>query len=195
MSAVMDKLVLVVCISAIVTARTVRSPEETQQQHVPNYFPQHESYVPTTNQQLPSVEVPKIPFNVPAPSSELKPPQYYENPAVSFVEVPVPSSELRAPSEALWNPNNDPIYYYEVPASLTKLETPTKKFPKKYNKDIHAKGKALSSQPKIEIELVPIEEKELIYKENTLQKKYDSLAKVQNQKELENLKVQQTVQI
>ncbi|KAL3283542.1 hypothetical protein HHI36_006681 [Cryptolaemus montrouzieri] len=186
--------VLVVCISAIATARTTfqkseearTQPEDISQDD--SYIPIIDVYNPSTVQHLPNVESPSIPFNLPEPSTDLKPPQYYENPPVSFLEVPVPSLDLKAPSEASWNPQNNPIFYYELPASLTKLDTPTYQFPKKYNKDVHSKEKSFSSQPKVEIELIPIEEKDLFYKRNELDKKFNNLAKLQNQKELENLK-------
>ncbi|XP_044750472.1 uncharacterized protein LOC123310856 [Coccinella septempunctata] len=186
--AITDKLVMVVLISSMVTARTIRNTQEIQlEPRVYPVFTQDDTYAAaSTIQELPRIPHAAVPFNVPEPSGELRPPQ--ANSPVTFLELAAPATDLTAPSETLWNPENNPVFFYELPASLTKLDTPTNKFPKKYNKDIHSKDKALSSQPKIEIELVPIEERELVYKQKDLDKKFDQLAKLENQKDLENLK-------
>lgn len=177
------------CISTIYIAEAIKGTEEVQLQ--PRIYPSYilgDTYTAaTSNQELPTSVVP---FNVPEPTDELRPPQ--ENSPVSFLDVPVqPPTDLTAPSSNPWNPENNPIFFYELPASLTRLANPTRTFPKKFNKEIHSKDKPLSSNPKIEIELVPVELRELVEKQKDLNKKLDHLAKIENQKDLSELKVRE----
>ncbi|KAF5288570.1 hypothetical protein FQA39_LY15349 [Lamprigera yunnana] len=103
---------------------------------------------------------------------------------------PVPSQELQVPSVEPWNPNNDPKFYYELPSIITKQETPTNFFPKKYNEDVHDKSKPFANKPKQEISLSPISEDDFLIKQKSLNKVISNLAKSQNRKLIETEKVQ-----
>ncbi|XP_022918860.2 uncharacterized protein [Onthophagus taurus] len=92
--------------------------------------------------QLPKLQDP-VPFYNPEISSNLQPPNNYNNVPVVFYEYPTPSQELQPPNPELWNPNNEETYYY--PSDLD-VEQPTNSHPKKYNKDVHEKLKL--SNPK-----------------------------------------------
>lgn len=70
------------------------------------------SYLPLTQQQLPSVEAPKVPFYSPQPSTDLRPPSANAQATAGFFQVPVPSQDLQVPSQMRWNPENDPNFFY-----------------------------------------------------------------------------------
>lgn len=112
----------------------------------------------------------------------LKAPQY--SPDATYYESPLPSEKLVAPVETKWNPDDDPKFYYQVPALLTQQDLPTRSYPKKFNKDVHVKSKPFSSRPKQEIILRPIDAKEYTNRQNTLSKVLDKLAKEDNQKNI-----------
>lgn len=199
------KLMALVALTSVATAKptTVRpslssqSSQESEESFIPSYAlnpPSYESsYQIPTDLQLPKTEQSGIPFYPAELSTVLKAPQY--SPEPTYYEVPIPSQDLIAPIQNAWNPNNDPSYFYEVPVVLTKQELPTNGFPKKYNKEIHSKTKPFSSKPKQEITLYPIEEKEVARKQKNLNKVFDSLAKKENQKRIQEQQSQQAVQI
>ncbi|KAJ3654816.1 hypothetical protein Zmor_013975 [Zophobas morio] len=195
--AFLNKVVSCVAIISIATALpSTKSPyqtEEIEDSYNPQSYseqPKYEAFALPTNLQLPKTEASEVPFYVPDLNTALKTPQYNAEP--NYYQVPVPSQDLVAPAEKAWNPNNDPKFFYEVPASLTQQNIPTNFYPKKFNKEIHIKSKPYSSKPKQEIVLRPIDEKQFIVKQKALSKAYDSLAKKENQKELQS---QQAVQI
>ncbi|XP_066248347.1 uncharacterized protein [Euwallacea similis] len=134
--------------------------------------------------QLPKEE-PSLPFYQGQPSPYLSAPQILPD----YYRVPVPSEFLIAPTEGSWNPYNDPTLYYELPASITKEVLPTNQFPKKFNKDIHLKGKPISTVPKQEIALEPINESQYIQKNKELYKTVQQLNKKENQKNVVKEKV------
>lgn len=139
---------------------------------------------PADNLELPRFESAAVPFYSPEPSTDLRAPSFSDNSQPNYYQVPIPAQELVAPIETAWNPNNDPKFYYEVPAILSKQELPTNSFPKKYNKQIHSKEKPFSSKPKQEIALEPIYEQAYIRKQKELHKLMDKLAKEENRKQL-----------
>lgn len=148
------------------------------------------------NQQLPLLSQPSdipsyLPINLDL-SKEESELELLRTPSQDYLEPPysVPSRELQAPSVEAWNPNNDPKYYYELPALLTKQDTPTNIYPKKFSKELYEKQKPLSSKPKQEIVLIPISEEEVEAKEKNVGKVLLNLAKIQNQKKLQSEKVQ-----
>uniref|UniRef100_A0A6P7F593 Uncharacterized protein LOC114326065 isoform X2 n=1 Tax=Diabrotica virgifera virgifera TaxID=50390 RepID=A0A6P7F593_DIAVI len=133
-----------------------------------------DSYQPFQTQlpmelELPKEEANPVPFYAPEPSTDLKAPQEFQEP--DYYQVPIPNQELAAPIDTEWNPNNDPIYYYEVPAIINNQESPTREFPKKYNEDIHDKKKPFASQPKVEIIFEPISKQQYEEKQIELTKK------------------------
>ncbi|ENN81567.1 hypothetical protein YQE_02096, partial [Dendroctonus ponderosae] len=134
------------------------------------------SAVQSLPEQLPlTIQLPRqessIPFFQPQPISYLSaPPAFTSNPQPNFYQVPIPSEFLTAPTQSLWNPNNDPTLYYELPPVITKENTPTNEFPKKFNKEVHSKGKPLSLLPKQEIALEPISESLFVQKQKDLYK-------------------------
>lgn len=161
---------------------------------VPSYTPDTYEQAPVDSYELPpqlplTFELPReepasVPFYSPEPSTDLRAPQYVAN-VPDYYQSPIPSQELVAPVETQWNPNNDPKFYYEVPALLTKQQLPTNAYPKKYNKDLHSKEKPYSSKPKTEITLEPINEAEYILKQKDLHKSFEKLAKKENQKQIQ----------
>ncbi|CAH1369212.1 hypothetical protein MTP99_010686 [Tenebrio molitor] len=190
--ALLNKLVYCIAISSIVRALpTTNSPKPYQTENIDDSYnpqsysdtPAYEAFALPTNLQLPKSEPSQVPFFAPDLNTALKAPQYNSEP--NYYQVPVPSQDLIAPSEKSWNPNNDPKFFYEVPASLTQQNIPTNYYPKKFNKEIHIKSKPYSSKPKQEIVLKPIDEKQFIAKQKSLNKVFDSLAKNENQKELQ----------
>ncbi|XP_066138179.1 uncharacterized protein [Euwallacea fornicatus] len=141
-------------------------------------------------EQLPmTIQLPKeetsLPFYQGQPPPYLSASQILPN----YYQVPVPSEFLIAPTEGSWNPYNDPTLYYELPASITKEVLPTNQFPKKFNKDIHLKGKPISTVPKQEITLEPIDESQYIQKNKELYKTMQQLNKKENQRNVEKKKV------
>ncbi|XP_044267826.1 uncharacterized protein LOC123013397 [Tribolium madens] len=193
------KLVYCVAIITVAKARpTTKSPkpyqtEETDDSYNPRPYDEpitYETFAIPTNLQLPKSESAQVPFYVPDITTALKAPQYNSEP--NYYQVPIPAQDLVAPSETAWNPDNDPKFFYEVPASLTQQNIPTNLYPKKFNKDVHVKSKPYSSKPKQEIVLEPINEKQFLAKQKSLTKVYDNLAKKENQKDLQS---QQAVQI
>lgn len=117
------------------------------------------------------------------PATDLRAPSETFQP--NYYQSPVPSQDLVAPVETVWNPNNDPKLYYEVPAVLTKQELPTKEFPKKYNEENHLKKKPYATRPKQELVLEPIDEEQYEQKQKDLQKTFQILAKKENQKQIQ----------
>ncbi|XP_030747870.1 uncharacterized protein LOC115876286 [Sitophilus oryzae] len=145
--------------------------------------------------QLPNQE-PPLPFYPSEPSTYLKAPEYFPNTPTDFYQIPIPSDILTAPLESsIWNPENDPTLYYELPSSITKEDLPTGLYPKKFNQDIHFKNKPLSTIPKKEIILEPINQKQYNLKQKELYKAVDKLSKKENQKKLEESKAKQAIQI
>lgn len=130
--------------------------------------------------ELPKQEPKQTQFYVPEPVNFLKAPQESQEP--DYYQVPIPNQDLVAPVDTEWNPNGDPIYYYELPAVISKQELPTKEFPKKYNEDIHDKKKPYSLKPKLEVIFEPISAKQYEDKQIQLAKNFDQLAKKENQK-------------
>lgn len=156
------------------------------------------SAVQNLPEQLPlTIQLPRqessIPFFQPQPISYLSaPPQFASNPQPNFYQVPIPSEFLTAPTQSLWNPNNDPTLYYELPPVITKENTPTSEFPKKFIKEVHSKGKPLSLLPKQEIALEPISESLFMQKQKDLYKTIEKLNKKENTKQVEKEKVPRT---
>lgn len=183
------------CCLAIATV--VKSASLSQRSHIetPLDEPAYEddSYQverkPSLNLELPRFDAAPIPFYSSEPSTDLRAPVFADNSQPNFYQVPIPAQELVAPIETVWNPNDDPKFYYDVPAVLTKQETPTNSFPKKYNKDIHSKDKPFSSKPKQEFVLEPIEEVVYGQKQKELHNVFQKLAKKENQKQIEVEKV------
>lgn len=124
----------------------------------------------STQFQPPRPDAPK-PFFIVEPSEELRPPN---KEAVPFSYdpssyPPVPSEELQLPNVEKWNPNNDPNLYYTP-------ETPTKLYPKKYNKDLN----------KITLKTKPLlTDEELAEKQKFVEKVLLQLEKQENRKRLE----------
>lgn len=142
------------------------------------------------NFQLPKEDQSSVAFLAPEPATYLVAPQETQEP--NYYQVPIPAQDLVAPTEIEWNPKRDPKFYYEVPAVLSQQELPTKEYPKKYNENIHSKIKPFASKPKHELVLEPINENQYEDKQRKLEKTFQQLAKKQNQKEVENVKVQST---
>ncbi|KAG5893679.1 hypothetical protein JTB14_021975 [Gonioctena quinquepunctata] len=140
--------------------------------------------------QLPSVERNPVPFNAPEPLTYLNAPRQVQEP--DYYQVPIPNQDLVAPAETEWNPNNDPRLYYEVPIALTKQEVPTKQFPKKFIEDIHLKTKPFAARPKQELVLQPIDQKQFEQRQRDLQKRFEQLAKKENQEYNKMRKGEQT---
>ncbi|XP_072393313.1 uncharacterized protein [Diabrotica undecimpunctata] len=160
---------------------------------IPSPSKEPDSYQPFQTQlpvelELPNEEANPIPFYAPEPSVDLKAPRESQEP--DYYQVPIPNQELVAPVDTEWNPNKDPIYYYEVPAIINNQELPTREFPKKYNEDIHDKKKPYSSKPKVEIIFEPISKQQYEEKQIELTKNFDKLAKKENQKIIQ---AQQTI--
>lgn len=126
--------------------------------------------------------------------SLLEVPRSYFGPSVNY-DYPVPSEDLQLPSLEPWNPNNDPKFYYELPAIITKQQQPTNQYPKKYNADVYDKEKPLSARPKQEILLTPITKEDYLNKQKDFDKVVLNLEKVQNQKAVTNEKLQQAIPI
>ncbi|RZB62203.1 uncharacterized protein BDFB_002595, partial [Asbolus verrucosus] len=182
----------VYCIAIALVARgSPTSPkayqtEEAQDSYHPQPYaeePSYEAFALPTNLQLPKSNSAQVPFYAPDLNTALKAPQYNSEP--NYYQVPVPSQDLVAPAEKVWNPNNDPKFFYEVPASITQQNIPTNFYPKKFNKELHIKSKPFSSKPKQEIVLRPIDEKEFAAKQKNFNKVFDKLAKKENQKDLQ----------
>lgn len=119
-------------------------------------------------------------FYAPEPETFLKAPR--ESSATYDYISPIPNQDLVAPADTLWNPENNPKFYYEVPTIISKQELPTQEFPKKYNKVVHEKNKPISSKPKQEVifETIPVKQHE--ERQIELEKAYEKLAKKENQK-------------
>lgn len=82
--------------------------------------------------QLPKEEAPVPFYNVEEqPNTELKAPQ-------APIDYPVPPVELMAPKELIWNPDNNPDYYYES------IQPQQIQYPKKYVKELYEKDKPSS---------------------------------------------------
>ncbi|CAH1104436.1 unnamed protein product [Psylliodes chrysocephalus] len=130
--------------------------------------------------ELPKVEENPILFYAPEPETFLKAPR--ESSATYDYISPIPNQDLVAPADTLWNPENNPKFYYEVPTIISKQELPTQEFPKKYNKVVHEKNKPISSKPKQEVifETIPVKQHE--ERQIELEKAYEKLAKKENQK-------------
>ncbi|XP_057664405.1 uncharacterized protein LOC130898859 [Diorhabda carinulata] len=150
-----------------------------QQQEETDSYQLYQTQLPTALE-LPKQDAKQTQFYVPEPVNVLKAPQESQEP--NYYQVPIPSEELVAPIDTEWNPNGDPMYYYQVPAVISRQELPTKEFPKKYNEDIHDKKKPYSSKPKLEVIFEPISAKEYEDKQIQLTKNFDQLAKKENQK-------------
>ncbi|KAK5645835.1 hypothetical protein RI129_004299 [Pyrocoelia pectoralis] len=110
--------------------------------------------------------------------STLDLPRSYFNPNVNY-DYPVPSEDLQLPSLEPWNPNNDPKFYYELPAILTRQQQPTNIYPKKFNSDVHDKEKPFSSKPKQELVLTPITKEDYLNKQKDFDKVLLNMEKVQ----------------
>ncbi|KAB0798740.1 hypothetical protein PPYR_06620 [Photinus pyralis] len=166
-----------------------------------------------TEQPPPSLlEILRVPDESPAPAwlskDDASAPLSSDEPRPSLLEVPrsffgpsanydypVPSEDLQLPSLEPWNPNNDPKFYYELPAIITKQQQPTNLYPKKYNADVYDKEKPLSARPKQEILLTPITKEDYLNKQKDYDKVVLNLEKVQNQKAVTNEKLQQAIPI
>lgn len=178
-----------IAVTTIAVALPTRKPAPQLSEEIDSYQPQpytnEESYSPfvlPTNLELPKAEASQVPFFAPDLTTALKAPQFSLPPNPNYYQVPMPSLDLVAPPARSWNPNNDPKFFYEVPATLTQQNIPTNLFPKKFNQELHSKSKPFSSKPKQEIILRPITEKEFVAKDKSLNKVFDSLAKKENQK-------------
>ena len=150
-----------------------------------------------------------VPINYGLPKEEAPEPFYSpDEPKVSILEIPrsyftsnvnqdypVPSEELQLPSIEPWNPNNDPKFYYELPAVITKQQQPTNLYPKKYNEDVYEKDKPFAARPKQEINLTPITKEDFLNKQKSINKVLLNMEKAQNQKVIEAEKSQQAVQV
>ncbi|KAJ8918422.1 hypothetical protein NQ315_008119 [Exocentrus adspersus] len=196
-------LVVVIAIASLASTATVPNPApvdgsavdyrplETPAEPSTDSYQLYQPQVPV-NIKLPNIELNPVPFYAPEPVQYLKAPS--ENQEPNFYQVPIPSQDLVAPIETAWNPNNDPTLYYEVPAVVTKQESPTNSYPKKFNKEIHSKSKPYSSRPKQELVLEPIDEKQFETKQKDLQKSFQQLAKKENRKQVEAVKVNNKIE-
>ncbi|XP_050306988.1 uncharacterized protein LOC126743807 [Anthonomus grandis grandis] len=175
--------------ASVPAVESAEIPTEANAETFDSYAVQHLPQQLPLTIQLPKETPPASPFYPPQPAPYLTAPQYDSNEQPNLYRVPVPSEYLTAPTEDEWNPNNDPeLFYYELPASITKNTIPTNLYPKKYNKEVHSKGKPLSAVPKKEIELEPINESELSQKQKDLYKTIDNISKKQNQRLVEQEK-------
>lgn len=119
-----------------------------------------------------NVNVPKLSLDLELPRQEAPIPFYVQEdvdenentklnaPEIS-IDYPVPSDELTAPRELVWNPNNNPNYYF---GSIEQPQQPQQqqqqplqqqqRYPKKYIKELHEKDKPSNYKnldlPKIE---------------------------------------------
>lgn len=192
-------ILMVTTVALATTALSATIPNESAEKPTETSVETFDSYaVQQLPQQLPlNIELPReesgVPFYAPEPDTYLRAPQYNTNPEPDFYQVPIPSEYLVAPTEGIWNPDNDPTLYYELPASITKENYPTNEYPKKFNQDIHSKSKPVSASPKKVIALEPISENQYIQKQKDLYKTLEKLNKKENQKEIELEKAQQAV--
>lgn len=182
----------VTIVATVTLAQSASVPNESAEKPTESNVETFDSYsVKNLPEQLPlTIQLPReelgAPFYPAQPVPYLKAPQFIPNTqSDNFYEVPVPSEYLTAPTEGAWYPYKDPTLYYELPASITKENVPTNDYPKKYNKDIHAKSKPLSTLPKQELELEPINEAQYVLRQKELYKTIQKLNKKENQKNLE----------